>query len=99
MNTDHRVYKTLRRCENLYLPDLKNVIRKIHSILTYKMENNRKGYINRDNNTVNNMITIVVQFLLDRTRPGHFIRGVKLEDIKKTKKPKKPKNQKTDKRW
>ena len=79
-------HKTLKRCENLYLPDRKNVIRKIHSILTYKMENNRKGCINRDNNAVNNMITIVVQFLLDRTRPEHFTRGVKLEDIKKNKK-------------
>jgi hypothetical protein len=81
-------HKTLERCENLYLPDLKNVIIKIHSILTYKMENNKKGCINRDNNAVNNMITIVVQCLLGRTRPEHFTRGVKLEDIKKTKKTK-----------
>ena len=35
-------YKTLEKCENLYLPDKKKVIRKMHSILTYKMENNRK---------------------------------------------------------
>jgi hypothetical protein len=29
--------KTLEKCKNIYLPDKKNVIRKIHSILTYNM--------------------------------------------------------------
>ena len=47
------------------------------------MENKRKGCINRDNNAVNNMITIVNQFIKNKTRPQHFTRGVKLEDIKK----------------
>lgn len=76
-------HKTLGKCENLYLPDKKEVPRKIHSILTYTMENNRKGCINRDNNAVNNMITITNQFIKDKTRPLHFTRGIKLEDIKK----------------
>ena len=31
-------YKTEEECDNLYLPDKNNVIRKIHSVLTYKME-------------------------------------------------------------
>jgi hypothetical protein len=43
-------YKTEEVCENLYLKFKKDKIqkeRKIHSILTYQMENNRKGCINR----------------------------------------------------
>jgi hypothetical protein len=66
----------------MYLPDKKGVIRKKHSILTYEMENKRKGCINRDNNAVNNMINITKQFIEHKTRPIHFTRGVKLEDIK-----------------
>jgi hypothetical protein len=74
-------HKTLERCDNMYLPDKKGVMRKKHSILTYQMENNRRGCINRDKNSVNNMIRIVKQFLKDKTRPIHFRRGVELEDI------------------
>ena len=33
-------------------------IQKIHLVLTYKMENKECGCINRDENTVNNMIKI-----------------------------------------
>ena len=46
------------------------------------MSNKRKGCINRDNNAVNNMISITLQHLKDRTRPEHFKRDVKIEDIK-----------------
>ena len=46
------------------------------------MSNKRKGRINRDNNAVNNMISITLQYLKDRSRPEHFKRGVKIEDIK-----------------
>jgi hypothetical protein len=60
--------KTLKRCENMYLPNKKRVIRKMHSILTYQMNNNRKGCINRNNNAVNNMINITKQFLKDKKR-------------------------------
>lgn len=67
----------------MYLPDDKGVIRKKHSILTYQMENRRKGCINRDNNSVNNMISILKQYLKDRSRPVHFRRGVDLEELKK----------------
>ena len=41
------------------------------------MSNKRKGYINRDNNAVKNMISITLQHIKDRTRPYHFMRGVK----------------------
>jgi hypothetical protein len=43
--------KTDEVCENLLLKfkkDSKQKERKIHSILTYQMENNRKGCFNRD---------------------------------------------------
>ena len=40
-------YKTNKKCENLYLPDKKQVVRKLHSVLTYQTENNRSGCINR----------------------------------------------------
>jgi len=46
------------------------------------MENKRKGCINRDNNAVNSMINIMNQFIDHKTRPIHFTRGVKLENIK-----------------
>ncbi len=75
-------YITHERCDNIYLPDKKGVYRKKHSILTYQMENKRKGCINRDNNSVNNMTTIVNQFLENGTRPYRFRRGTKLEDMK-----------------
>ena len=71
--------KTYKENKNLYLPDKKNVMREMHSILTYQMENNRKGCINRDKNAVNNMITIVRSFLKDRSRPEVF-RRTKLID-------------------
>lgn len=76
-------YKTLERSENLYLPDKRGRIKKMHSILTYKMENNRKGCINRDNNASRNMIKIVLQYLKDRTRPQAFRRDVKPGDIER----------------
>jgi hypothetical protein len=44
-------YKTEEKCENLHLKfnkDPNQKIRKMHSILTYKMENSRTGCINRD---------------------------------------------------
>ena len=49
-------YKTNKKCENLYLPDKKQVIRKLYSVLMYQKENNQSGCINRDENSVNNII-------------------------------------------
>jgi hypothetical protein len=76
--------KTMERTDNMYLSDPKNkqTIRKMHSILTYKMGNKRTGCINRDNNAVSNMINITKQFLKDRSRPEQFMRSVKIDDIK-----------------
>lgn len=60
------------------LPELINEVKgyyKLHSVLTYKMENNRLGCINRDKNAVFNIKAIVEQWLQDKTRPEAFLRG------------------------
>lgn len=78
-------YKTEEKTENIYLPDKKGVMRKIHSILTYKMENKRLGCINRDKNSVNNMKKIMLYFLKNKCRPEKYRRGFKLEEPEKKK--------------
>jgi hypothetical protein len=69
----------IKRTNNMYLLDKKNRPHKIHSVLTYKMENKRIGCINRDLNAVNNMVLLVKQFLIDKTRPKKFNRTFKLK--------------------
>ena len=57
--------------------------RKLHSVLTFKMENKQSGCINRDENAVNNMIKIVQYFLVYKSRPLNYcrnqIKGINLE--------------------
>jgi len=72
--------KTEEKNENLYLPDKKQVIRKLHSVLTYQTENNRSGCINRDENSVNNMIMLTNYYLQHKDRPDKFKRSCKLMD-------------------
>jgi hypothetical protein len=74
-------YKTNKKCENLYLPDKKQVVRKLHSVLTYQTENNRSGCINRDENSVNNMIMLTSYYLQHKERPEKFKRGYSLNGI------------------
>ena len=50
-------------------------LEKIHSILTYKMENNRTGCINRDVNAVLNMKEIGESIIKDDIRPLVFSRS------------------------
>ncbi len=69
-----------KKCENLYLPDKKQVVRKLHSVLTYQTENNRSGCINRDENSVNNMIMLTNYYLQHKDRPEKFKRSYKLID-------------------
>ena len=71
-------YKTEEKCDNLYLPDLKNKLRKKHSILTYQMENKRKGCLNRDKNGCKNIQKIFECYLKDKTRPLKYQRSYKL---------------------
>ena len=73
-------YKTETKCKNLYLPDKKGIIRKLHSVLTYKMENNRYGCVQRDINSVKNMKKIVSQWLIDKTRPEKYRRDYIIND-------------------
>ena len=62
------------KVENLNLPDKLKKMRKIHSILTYKMENNRIGCINRDENAIRNMEVISKFFIEGKGRPEIFSR-------------------------
>ncbi len=56
------------------MPDKKNELRKMHSILTYQTESNMKGCINRGVNVVYNMKKLA----------DHFIRiGERLEKYKR----------------
>jgi hypothetical protein len=74
-------YKTEELCNNLYLPDKKNKKRKIHSILTYKMENKRNGCINRDKNGCKNIQKIFNYYILYNERPERYKRGVDLQKL------------------
>ena len=78
-------HKTEEVCKNLYSPDANGVIRKLHSVLTYKMENGQIGCINRDENAVNNMIKIVNHYLDKKERLLKYRRDYDLEkgEIKK----------------
>ena len=71
--------KTEEVNENLYLPDRKNKLREMHSILTFQMKNNRMGCINRDSNAVNNMIKLVKYFLETGKRILRFRRDYDLK--------------------
>ena len=67
-------YKTEENCNNIYLPDKNNKARKIHSVLTYKMENNRLGCINRDKNGCKNIQKIFEYYILYNERPEKYKR-------------------------
>ena len=75
--TSKLCYKTEEVCENLYLKfkkDPKQKERKIHSILTYKMENKRKGCINRDKNGCKNIQKVFKSYLETGERPEKYRR-------------------------
>jgi hypothetical protein len=75
-------HKTEEPCENLYLKfkkDPKQKERKIHSILTYKMENNRKGCINRDKNGCKNIQKIFKSYMETGERPEKYRREYKIQ--------------------
>ncbi len=48
-------YKTESKCENLYLPTENIVSKKLRYVLTYQIENQRYGRVNRDVNAIKNM--------------------------------------------
>ena len=71
-------HKTEEICGNLSLPDKTNKLRKLHSVLTFTMENNGKGCINRDYNGCLNIKKIFDSFMRDGTRPQRYCRGYDL---------------------
>ena len=68
--------KSEEPCGNLKLPDKSKykTVREIHSILTYKMENNRKGCMNRDLNGCLNIRKIFKYYLDTGGRPLKYCR-------------------------
>jgi hypothetical protein len=71
-------YKTENYGSNLYLVNPKdkyNKSRKIHSILTFKMENNRLGCINRDRNSCKNIKKLFDFYMETDNRPDRYKRG------------------------
>lgn len=72
-------YKTEELCNNLYLPDKRNIERKMHSILTFKMENKRKGCINRDKNGCKNIQKVFNHYIETGERPEKYKRDYKLQ--------------------
>jgi hypothetical protein len=74
-------YRTEELCKNLYLPDKKNKERKMHSILTYKMENKRNGCINRDKNGCKNIQKVFNYYIEYNGRPERYKRGVDLQKL------------------
>ena len=67
-------YKTETIGKNLYVTDKTNKSKKIHSVLTFKMENNCLGCINRDVNAVKNMRKLVKQWINYNERPVIYSR-------------------------
>ena len=73
-------YKTENKCENLILPSpITGINYKMHSILTYKMENNRLGCINRDKNGCYNIKKLFDTYMTLGNRPERYRRGVKID--------------------
>jgi hypothetical protein len=73
-------YKTENKCENLILPSpITGTNYKMHSILTYKMENNRLGCINRDKNGCYNIKKLFDTHMTLGNRPERYRRGVKID--------------------
>jgi hypothetical protein len=74
-------YKTENYGNNLYLVnpnDKYKKSRKIHSILTFKMENNRLGCINRDRNSCKNIKKLFDFYMETGSRPDRYKKGFQL---------------------
>jgi hypothetical protein len=80
-------YKTEEPCSNIYLPDKNKKSRKIHSILTYKMENNRLGCINRDKNGCKNIQKIFEYYIKNNERPEKYRRGQIIQKLQTASEP------------
>jgi hypothetical protein len=72
-------WKTEQYNDNLYLPDKTGTDRKMHSILTYEMENKRQGCINRDRNSCHNMRKLFENHITYGVRPERYRRGFEIK--------------------
>jgi hypothetical protein len=75
-------YITGKKCENLHLTfknDPSQKLRKIHSILTYKMENSRMGCINRDKNGCKNIQKLFKSYTETGEIPLPYRRGYNVQ--------------------
>ena len=79
-------HKTEEKVENLYLPDHKKKLRKLHSVLTFKMENSRKGCINRDYNGCINIRKLFNCYINSKSRPERYCRGFEIKTTNPCKK-------------
>jgi hypothetical protein len=61
------------------IKDRKQKERKIHSILIYQMENNRKGCINRDKNGCKNIQKVFKSYMETWERPEKYRREYKIQ--------------------
>ena len=74
-------YKTETKGNNFYITDKINKQRKLHSVLTFQMENtenesnNRIDCINRDYNGCLNIRKIFHSYMKNKTRPERYCRG------------------------
>jgi hypothetical protein len=73
------------KVSNLKHVDRKGQLRKLHAVLTYKMETNRLGCINRDKNAVLNMEKIYEEYQRSGQRLERYRRGVNLDLLPKAK--------------
>jgi hypothetical protein len=67
-------HKSEERCGNLSIDG-----QKLHAVLTFTTSSGRQGCMNRDENATFNMLTIVRQFLANRSRPSRFRKGIQVE--------------------
>jgi hypothetical protein len=71
-------YKTHEKVDNLWLPGTDKKYHKKHSILTFKMENNRLGCLDRDKNGCQNMKMLFNSYMTLGTIPEVFKRSHKM---------------------
>lgn len=67
-------YKTEKEGNNLYVSDKNGDYKKLHSVLTFQMENKSLGCINRDVNAVKNMRKLVKYYFYYHKRPTLYSR-------------------------
>ena len=78
--TSKMCYKTKKETKNLKVKikdkEEKIMIKKLHPVLTYRMENNRIGCLNRDKNSCLNMLNIIETWKLKKEYPTYLKRSI-----------------------